>query len=89
MSKTSNLIVRMDEESKACVAKAAQLRQVSLSDYVRLVMVPQARREVREAEQKVISLTPQEQLDFWNALNETPVLTAAERRLGAMIRGEA
>ena len=83
----SPLMVRLDEESKQCLAEAANLRQVSVSDYVRTVTVPQARREVRAASEQVLAMTPEEQLTFWNALNEAPKLTAAQRRLGAMMRG--
>lgn len=82
-------MVRLDEESKACLAKAAELRKVSISDYVRLVTVAQARREVQQAEQSAIALTPQEQLAFWNALNATPKLTKAQRELGRIMRGES
>jgi uncharacterized protein (DUF1778 family) len=82
-------MVRLDEESKTCLAEAAQLRQISLSDYVRTVMVPLARREVDAAREQVITLTPEEQLRFWNALNGTPKLTPAQRRLGAVMRGES
>ncbi len=88
-SATSSLMVRLDAESKKCLAEAAGLRHISVSDYVRTVTVPQARREIRAAREEVISLTPEEQLAFWNALNETPKLTAAQRRLGAIMRGEA
>ncbi len=80
-------MVRLDEESKQCLAEAAALRQVSLSDYVRTVTVAQARREVRAAHEQVIALTADEQLAFWNALNESPKLTVAQRRLGATMRG--
>ena len=38
----SPLMVRLDDESKQCLAEAARLRHVSVSDYVRAVMVPQA-----------------------------------------------
>jgi uncharacterized protein (DUF1778 family) len=86
---TSPLMVRLDAESKRCLAEAADLRCISVSDYVRAVTVPQARREVRAAREQVIALTPDEQLAFWNALNEAPKLTAAQRRLGALMRGEA
>jgi uncharacterized protein (DUF1778 family) len=89
MTKSSPLMVRLDEESKACLAKAAELRKVSISDYVRLVTVAQARREVQQAEQSAIALTPQEQLAFWNALNATPKLTKAQRELGRIMRGES
>ena len=85
----SPLMVRLDDESKQCLAEAANLRHVSVSDYVRTVTVPQARREVRAAAEQVIAMTPEEQLTFWNALNETPNLTSAQRRLGAMMRGRS
>jgi uncharacterized protein (DUF1778 family) len=81
-------MVRLDEESKACLARAAELRRVSVSDYVRTVTVAQARREVLAAGERTLTLTPDEQQAFWNALNETPTLTDAQRRLGAMMRGE-
>jgi uncharacterized protein (DUF1778 family) len=84
----SSLMVRLDEESKRSLAEAADLRQISISDYVRTVTVAQARREVRAARDKVIALTPEEQLSFWNALNEAPKLTAAQKRLGSAMRGE-
>ena len=35
-----------------------------------------------------IALTPEEQLSFWNALNETPTLTPAQRRLASKMRGQ-
>jgi len=84
----TSLMVRLDEESKSYIAKAAELRHVSISDYVRMVMVPRARREVAECEQNIIALSPEEQLEFWNALAETPELTEAQRELGAVMRGE-
>ena len=87
-STASPLMVRLDDESKRCLAAAAALRRVSVSDYVRAVTVPQARREVRAAREQVVTLTPEEQLSFWDALNEAPKLTAAQRRLGALVRGE-
>ena len=85
---SGHLIVRLDEESKAFLTQAADLRRISLSDYVRLVTVGQARREVQQAAQETLVLTPDEQLAFWNALNETPRLTTAQRELGALMRGE-
>ena len=88
MTKSSQLMVRLDEESKAYVTKAAELRKVSISDYVRMVTVTQARREVSQAEQSTIVLTPEEQLSFWNALNAAPKLTKAQRELGRAIRGD-
>ncbi len=84
----SPLMVRLDAESRSYLAQAADLRRISVSDYVRTVTVAQARREVLAAREQAIVLTPDEQLAFWNALNEPPKLTAAQRRLGAAMRGE-
>ncbi len=87
--KPSPLMVRLDEASKAYLSRAAELRRISVSDYVREVTVAQARREVLAAGEQTLVLTPEEQLAFWNALNETPTPTEAQRRLGAMMRGES
>ena len=85
-TKTSPLMVRLDPRSKAAIAKAAELRQVSVSDYVRLVTVPQAEQEIAADEQQVISLTPAEQLAFWKALHEPVVLTPEQEELGRLMR---
>ena len=87
-SSSNSLMVRLDDESKLSIARAAELRHVSISDYVRMVTVSQAQREVREAEQSTIALTTDEQLEFWKALTRTPKLTKAQRGLGAVMRGE-
>jgi len=81
-------MVRLDDESKSYLAQAAKLRRVSVSDYVRAVTVAQARREVLAARESTFAMTPEEQLTFWQALNETPQLTDAQRELGAIMRGE-
>ena len=88
-SATNSLMVRLDGESKTCLSQAAQLRHISISDYVRTVTVAQARREVQASREQSIALTSQEQQEFWNALNEAPMLTGAQRRLGALMRGES
>ncbi|HKI34237.1 MAG TPA: DUF1778 domain-containing protein [Gemmataceae bacterium] len=85
----SPLMVRLDAESKAYLGKAAKLRRISVSDYVRTVTVPQAQKEVLAAREQTISLTSEEQLAFWNALNDPPRLTKAQRQLGAAMRGES
>jgi uncharacterized protein (DUF1778 family) len=82
-----SIVVRLDEESKAQLVQAALLRQISISDYVRQITVAQARREVEAARAQVIALAPHEQLAFWDALNKTPRLTAAQKRLGKLMRG--
>src|SRR5688572_13306684 len=86
--KVSPLMVRLDAESKRSLEEAASLRRISVSDYVRAVTVPQAEREVRAARENVIRLSPEEQLALWTALNEPPKLTPAQKKLGAIMRGE-
>jgi len=46
------------------------------------------RLEDPSLERTAITLTPEGQLAFWNSLNEAPVLTESQRRLGAIMRGE-
>ena len=87
-SKSTTLMVRLDAQSKQALMAAAELRRVSVSDYVRTVTVPQAEREVACAKTQTIVLTPAEQLAFWEALQAPPKLTPAQKRLGALMRGE-
>jgi uncharacterized protein (DUF1778 family) len=84
-----SLMVRLDDESKRCLNAAADLRQISVSDYVRSVLVAQARHEVESARSRTIVPTPDEQREFWAALNRPAKLTPAQRRLGAVMRGES
>jgi uncharacterized protein (DUF1778 family) len=81
-------MVRLDAESKTVLSAAAALRRISVSDYVRTVTVAQARRELSAARQATIRLSPDEQLAFWTALHRPADLTPAQRRLGALMRGE-
>ena len=85
---STTLMVRIDEPGKACIAKAAALRRISISDYVRSITVTQAEREVRAAEEQVIALAPGEQLAFWHVLNQPTELTDAQEALGTLMRGE-
>jgi|SRR4051794_17063350 uncharacterized protein (DUF1778 family) len=87
--KAATLMIRLDEKSKRMLRKAAELRGMSVSDYVRTATVQQAEREIRADRNRIIAMTPEEQLAFWKALNEPPKLTAAQKKLGAIIRGEA
>ena len=87
-SKTSPLTVRLDAESKQTLAEAAELRRISISDYVRIVTVPQARREVARARDQTLLLSPDEQLTFWQALQAPAKLTLAQKRLGTLMRGK-
>lgn len=85
---SSPLMVRLDKESKAVLAQAAQLRRISVSDYVRTVTVAQARQEIRAADQQTIALTAQEQRAFWDALSASSKPTPSQRKLAAVMRGE-
>lgn len=85
----SPLMVRLDEEAKRLLADAAGLRKISVSDYVRIVTLAQARREVASAREQTIALSPEEQLAFWQALQAPAKPTPAQKRLGALMRGEA
>ena len=83
-----SLMARLDDESKKVLTQAAELRRISVSDYVRQVTVAQARSEVVAAAEQTIALTPAEQLAFWEALNSPVKLTGAQKKLGKVMRGE-
>lgn len=87
-SKSSSLMVRMDDNSKRVLAEAAELRRISVSDYVRTVTVSQARREVDSARDQTLQLSPDEQLAFWQALQAPVSLTPAQKRLGKLMRSQ-
>jgi uncharacterized protein (DUF1778 family) len=85
----SPLMVRLDEESKDVLDRAAKLRRISVSDYVRQVTVAQARKEVLAAAGQTVALTASEQLALWTALSQPAKLTPAQKKLGKLMRGEA
>lgn len=86
--KAENLMVRVDRASKDVISRAARLRGVSASDYVRSVVVRQARRDVEEARTHTIVLDPEQQFAFWSALSMPERPTSAQRKLGKVMRGE-
>ena len=59
----SPLMVRLDEESKAFLAQAAELRRISVSDYVRTVTIAQARKEVLAAREQTADGTLEVQVN--------------------------
>ncbi|RJP77033.1 MAG: DUF1778 domain-containing protein [Desulfobacteraceae bacterium] len=91
MNNTSSktLQARLDPKSKQTLLQAAKLRQVGLSDYVRLVLVPTARREVEQAKNQVLQMTADEQERFWLALQAPVKPTKAQRNLGKIMRGDS
>lgn len=85
---TTTLQARLDPESKQTVVQAAKLRKVGLSDYIRLVLVPTAKREVEQAKNQVLQMTADEQERFWSALQAPAKPTKAQRKLGKIMRGD-
>ena len=81
-------MVRVDRSSKGVIARAARLRGVSASDYVRMVVLAEARHEIERARAHSITLSAEEQLAFWRALERPVSLTPRQRELGRIIRGE-
>lgn len=86
--KSITLQARMSREQKSLIQKAAKLRKMAVSDYLRQVLVPLAEREVKGADRQVIEMTAVEQTAFWQALEQPVKLTPAQRRLGRILRGE-
>jgi uncharacterized protein (DUF1778 family) len=87
-TKSSILQTRLSARNKRAIEQAAKLRNLSVSDYLRQVLVPMAEREVEGARHGVIEMTPDEQLAFWQALNEPASLTAAQKELARLMRGD-
>jgi uncharacterized protein (DUF1778 family) len=80
-------MVRLDPLSQAILTRAAKLRGLSVSNYVRQVTIAQAFREVLADRGQTIILSPEEQLSFWQALDDPGTLTPAQRRLGKLMGG--
>ncbi len=85
---TTTLQARLDPKSKQAIVEAAKLRHVGLSDYIRLVLVPTAKREVAQAKNQVIQMTADEQELFWTALQTPSNPTKAQCKLGKIMRGD-
>ncbi|MBL8954727.1 MAG: DUF1778 domain-containing protein [Myxococcaceae bacterium] len=87
MSKSENLMIRVDRPSKTVITRAARLRGISASDYVRSVVVAHARRDLEESKAHSLKLSAAEQRAFWAALNEPVSLTPRQRQLSRLMRG--
>ena len=84
--KKANLLVRLETGSKRVVQRAAGLRGLTLSDYVRSRILALAQQDVDEAETGVLKLPRDAQMVFWQALQHPPAPTEAQRALGKLIR---
>ena len=84
--KAEHLLLRLDAASKRLLQRVAGLKGMSTSDYVRSLVIATAERDLGELQRSTVTLSASEQLAFWRALNEPVRLTAAQRKLGAMMR---
>ena len=87
--KESVLQTRLSAADKRAIQQAAALRRLAVSEYLRQVLVPLAKREVASAEHAVIELSADEQLALWQALEAPAKLTKAQKKLARLMRGEA
>ena len=85
-AKTAHLQVRCDRALKGILERAASLRGLSVSDYVRSRVVPLAKQDIAEAETGVLRLPRDAQIAFWLALQQGRKPTPAQRRLGKQVR---
>jgi len=85
-TKDANLLVRFDRRAKSLVKRAASLRGLTVSDYVRFRIVPIARQDVDEAQTGVLRLSRDDQIAFWQALQHPPAPTPSQRALGKLVR---
>lgn len=81
-----SLLVRIDRRSKSLLRKAAAVRGLSVSDYVRSRVVPLARQDLIEADTGVLKLSREDQLALWRAIQNPRPATPAQRALGKLIR---
>jgi uncharacterized protein (DUF1778 family) len=84
--KDANLLVRFDRVDKVLLQRAAQLRGLTLSDYVRSKILPLARQDIEEAGFGVLRLPKGDQIAFWRALQHPPAPSKAQKALGRLVR---
>lgn len=85
-AKTANVLIRFDTKRKALVRRAAALNGLTVSDYVRSRIVNLALRDIEEVETGVLRLRRADQIAFWQALQNPPRPTKAQKALGALVR---
>lgn len=83
---TSIFQARLDPVSKSFLEKAAKLRGISQTDYLKAILIPFAKQEVLDAEKGGLKLSKSEQIEFWNALNEPVKLTKNQKRLSKKMK---
>ncbi|MBN2718933.1 MAG: DUF1778 domain-containing protein [Deltaproteobacteria bacterium] len=85
---TTTLQARLDPDSKRAVEEAARLRHVGISDYIRLVLVQTAKREVEASEKRILQMTADEQERLWDALQASASPSPAQQKLGKIMQGD-
>lgn len=85
-SKTASLLVRFDRQAKGIVQRAATVRGLTVSDYVRSRILTLATQDVEESESGLLRLAKADQIAFWQALQHPPAPTPAQRALGKLVR---
>lgn len=83
---TSIFQARLDPGSKSIIEKAAKLRGISQTDYLKAILIPFAKQEILEAENGGVKLSKIEQSEFWQALNEPVKLTINQKKLSQRIQ---
>ena|SRR5215472_13817384 len=86
VAKDANLLVRFDRSDKVLVQRAAHLRGLTVSDYVRSKILPLARQDIEEVNFNVLRLPKADQIAFWRALQHPPALSKTQKALGRLVR---
>jgi len=86
--KRETIQVRIQPKNKEIIVKAAKLRGIPVSDYLRSVVLGQARKEITIKDDYALQLTAEEQLSFWQAIDKEPALTHKQKELGKLMRGK-
>ena len=84
--KDTTLLVRCDRSTKELIRKAAEVRGLSMSDYMRMQVKASAARDVLEAETGILKLAKEDQIAFWQLLQRPAKPTEAQKKLGHLVR---
>ncbi|MEX1041225.1 MAG: DUF1778 domain-containing protein [Pirellulaceae bacterium] len=84
----ASLLIEIDHQSWQQLDLAARGRGVSLSDYISELLRIAAEEDRLAVTDNVTISSPEDQRNFLEALEASPELTPAQRKLGAMMRSE-
>ena len=83
------MVLKFSAKDRRLIARAAKYRRVTPVQYVHDAILSQARRVVREVDERVWELHGAEVVDFIRLMNDRTPLTPAQKDLGAFMRGES